>query len=214
MLQDLQKYLLQKYVATGDLASIALARGRAEKVNLVSNGNILHIEGKLHFDPPLHVQGFWKLPTMRRKFFMSLPLASEGFWAADGAHVRVGREAIEVVAYGKTYISRPNICGIAESVGGGGRGAAVYIVGTVKRAFGGVYYTAFRCSEWLLLLSREPLFDRFAERKVYNDATGRHVEFIEVFVKSGRVVKVLVNPSCREYSETVYKLYSSLVECR
>jgi hypothetical protein len=205
------KDLLQKYVATGDLASIALARGWAENVVLASSGNILRIEGRIRFDTSLRVQGFWKLPTMRRKFSASLPLASEGFWAADGVHVEVGREAIEVVAYGKTYISRPNICGAAEGAGGGGRDVAVHIVGTVRRAFGGVYYTAFRCSEWLLPLSQEPLFDRFAfDKKVHNDGA----EFREVFVKSGRVVKVLVNPSCREYSEAVYKLYDTLVKCR
>jgi|GEM_PF-6104703 hypothetical protein len=211
--QDLLQRLRYKYVATGDLASIALARGWAKEVNLVSSGNVLHIDGKFHFDPSLHVQGFWKLPTMRRKFSTSLTLASEGFWVADNAHVRVGREAIEVVAYGETYISRYNICGVAED---GRQDVVVHIVGTLRRALGGVYYTAFRCSEWLLPLSPEPLFDRFAfdKRKVYNDITGRHVEFREVFVKKGRVVKVLVNPSCREYSETVYFLYRSFVECK
>jgi hypothetical protein len=211
--QDLLQRLRSKYVATGDLAAVALARGWAKEVNLVSSGNILHIDGKFHFDPFLHVQGFWKLPTMRRKFSTSLMLASEGFWVADNAHVRVGREAIEVVAYGRTYISRPNICGVAED---GRQDVVVHIVGTLRRALGGVYYTAFRCSEWFLPLSPEPLFDRFAfdKRKVYNDITGRHVEFREVFVKKGRVVKVLVNPSCREYSETVYFLYGSLVECK
>jgi hypothetical protein len=215
MAQDLLQRLRSKYVATGDLASIALARGWAKRVNLTSDGRILHIDGKFHFDPSLHVQGFWKLPTTRRKFSTSLQLASEGFWVGDDAHVRVGREVIEVVAYGKTYISRPNICGVAEDVGGGGRDVVVHIVGTVRRTSGSVY-TAFRCSEWILPLSPEPLFDRFAfdKRKVYNGITGRDVEFREVFVKKGRVVEVLVNPSCREYSETVYKLYGSIVECR
>ena len=213
--QDLLQRLRSKYVATGDLASIALAVGWAKEVSLVSSGNILHIKGKFHFDPSLHVQGFWKLPTMRRKFSTSLTLASEGFWVADNAHVRVGREAIEVVAYGKTYISRPNICGVAESIGGG-HDVVVHVVGTLKALSTGVYYTAFRCSEWILPLSREPVFDRFAfdKRNLYNDITGGRVEFREIFTKRGRVVEVLINPSCREYSETVYKLYGSIVECR
>jgi hypothetical protein len=60
------------------------------------------------------------------------------------------------------------------------------------------------------------MFDRFAydKRKVYNDITGAHVEFREIFVKGGRIVKVLINPSCREYIETVYKLYGVNVECK
>jgi hypothetical protein len=206
--QDLLQRLRYKYVATGDLAAVALTRALASEVKLVSYGNILYIE-----NPTYHIQGFWKLPTWRRKFSTSLTLASEGFWAVnDKTYVKVGQE-IEVVVDGEEYISRPNICGVAE---GGRQDVAVHIVGTVRRALGGVYYTAFRCSEWFLPLSPEPLFDRFAfdKRKVYDDSTGGYVEFREVFIKGGRVVMVLLNPTCREYSETVYHLYGSLVECK
>jgi hypothetical protein len=209
--------LRYKYVATGDLAAIALARGWAREVRLISNSNVLYIEGKFYFDPSYYVSGFWKLPTRRRRFFKSLPLVSEGLWALDDkTYVRVGQD-IEVVVDGKAYISRPNICGIAESVGGGHDDVdvVVHVVGAL-RGLTGVYYTAFRCSEWILPLSRESMFDRFAfdKRNVYNDITGRRVEFREVFVKGGRVVKVLVNPSCSEYSEAVYKLYGSFVACK
>jgi hypothetical protein len=218
-IQDLLiQRLRYKYVTSGDLAAIALARGWAREVRLTSNSNILYIDGKFYFDPNYYVNGFWKLPSWRRKFFMTLPLVSEGLWAVDEkTYVKVGQEKIVVMVGGKMYLSRLNICGLAETIGGGQDfDVVVHIVGTLRGLSTGVYYTAFRCSEWILQISREPLFDRFAFSKlsVYNDITGRRVEFREVFVKGGRVVKVLVNPSCREYSEMVYKLYGFFVACK
>jgi hypothetical protein len=190
---------MYKYVATGDLAAVALKRASATEVKLVSYGNILYIENPTY-------KGFWKLPTWRRKFFMTLPWVSEGLWAVnDKTYIKVGQD-IEVVVDGKAYISRPNICSIAE---GGRQDVVVHIVGTLRRVPTGLYYTAYRCSEWVLPIAREPLFERFA----YDKQNSRN-EFREVFIKGGRVVMVLVNPSCREYSEAVHKLYGSFVECR
>jgi len=210
--------LKNKYVATGDLAAVALARGWSREVRLISNSKVLHIEGKFHFDPLYHVSGFWKLRTWRRKFFITLPLASEGFWGGEKTYVRVGQETIEVVVDGKVYISRPNICGVVESIGGGREQrhhVVVHVVGTLRALSAGVYYTAFRCSEWLLPISREPMFERFAfdKKNVYNDITGRPVQFWDVFIKRGRIVKVLVNASCAEYVDTVSKLYGVRVKC-
>jgi hypothetical protein len=206
--------LRNKYVATGDLAAVALARGWARDVRLISISTILYIEGKFYFDPSYHVQGFWKLPTWRRKFYKALPLVSEGLWGTGDTYVKVG-ENIEVVVDGKVWLSRLNICGVAERIGGG-EDVVVHVVGSVRAASMGVYYTAFRCSEWILPFSREPMFDRFAfdKRNLFNSITERRLEFREIFIKGGRVVKVLVNPSCREYSETVYKLYGSFVACK
>jgi len=211
--QDLER-LRNKYVAVGDLAAVVLTRGRAETVELASNGYVLYIEGRLQ--PDNHVSGFWKLPTWRRKFSISLPLVSEGFWGTDDAYVKVGREAIEVVAYGKTYVSRPNICGIAESAGSRqDQDVVVHIVGTLRRASAGLYYTAFRCSDFYIPLAREPLFSRFAFRRRFRGGVaGRGVEFREIFVKSGVITKVFTNLTCREYAEVVYKLYGFFVECR
>jgi hypothetical protein len=200
--QDLLRRLRYKYVATGDLAAVALTRALASEVKLVSYGNILYIENSTY-----HIQGFWKLPTWRRKFFVTLPWVSEGLWAVnDKTYVKVEQEAIEVVVDGKAYISRLNICGVAE---GGRQDVVVHIVGTLRRPSAGLYYTAFRCSEWVLPIAREPLFERFA----YNKQKFRN-EFREVFIKGGRVVMALLNPTCREYSETVYNLYGSFVECK
>jgi hypothetical protein len=217
-IQDLLQRLRNKYVASGDLAAIALARGWARDVRLISNGYVLHIEGKFYFDPSYYVSGFWKSSTWRRRFYKALPLVSEGLWAVDDkTYVKVGQEKIEVVVNGKVYLSRLNICGVAESRDGGQDvDVVVHVVGTLRGLSTGVYYTAFSCSEWILPISSESLFDRFAFGKqgIQNYITGRRVEFREVFVKGGRVVKVLINPSCREYSETVYKLYGSIVSCK
>jgi hypothetical protein len=106
---------------------------------------------------------------------------------------------------------------VAESIGGKQDvDIVVHIVGTLRRPSTGVYYTAFRCSEWILPLSMESMFDRFAfdKRGIRNFISERPVEFREVFVKSGRVIRVLVNPSCKDYSETVHRLYGSFVACK
>jgi len=207
--------LKNKYVATGDLAAVALARGWSREVRLISNSTVLHIEGKFHFDPLYHVSGFWRLRTWRRKFFMTLPLVSEGYWSLGHSYVKVGQEKIEVVINGETWVSRPNICGMLERMGGD-KHVVVHIVGTLRALSAGVYYTAFRCSEWLFPLSREePMFWRFAfsKKNVYNDITGQPVQFWDVFIKRGRIVKVLVNASCEEYISTVLKLYGVHVKC-
>jgi hypothetical protein len=215
--QDLlNRRLIRKYVTTGDLAAVALLRGWAREVKLYSNGVILHIEGKFYFDPTYYVSGFWFLRPRRRKFYKALPLVAEGVWALDDkTYVRVGQE-ITVVIDGKTYISRPNVCGIAESIGARQDvDVVVHVVGSL-RGLSGVYYTAFRCSEWILPFVREPMFDRFAfdKRGLKNDITGKPILFVDIFVKKGRIVKVLTNPSCEEYVRTVYRLYGSFVECK
>ena len=209
--------LRNKYVATGDLAAVALAVGWAREVHLVSSDRLLYIGGKFVFDPYYSVSGFWKLPSWRRKFSMRLPLMSKGLWGlGDKTYVVVGQEKIEVVVDGKTYLSRTNICGLAESIDSGGRHVVVHVVGTLRGPWeASELYTAFRCSEWLLSFSREHMFNRYAfdKHRVHNDITGERVEFRDVFIKKGRVVDILVNPTCREYMETVYRLYRSYVTC-
>jgi len=117
---------------------------------------------------------------------------------------------IEAVAVdGEVWLSRPNICYVEDA------GVVVHIIGTVATA-AGERYTAFRCSEWSLPLLKEPIFDRFAfdKRNLRNEVTGLPIEFVDVFVKRGRVVKALVNPSCEEYVETVHRLYGLREKCR
>jgi len=205
---DFQK----RYVSSGDLATIALANGWAKQITLQSSGDFLYVGGSFDFDPTNYVDGFWRL--RRRRFVATLSLASQGYWSAGGGrtYVRAG-DRIEVVVDGRVWLSRPNICATVEEAGSG-RQVVVHVVGTVPIAAGDAY-TAFRCSEFRLPLLNEPLFDRFAfdKRNLRNDITGQPVEFIDVFVKRGRVVKVLVNPSCEEYVDTVYKLYRDRIKC-
>ena len=120
---------------------------------------------------------------------------------------------------GKVYVSRPNICGIVESLFNR-QHVVVHIVGTLRRLSTGmstgVYYTAFRCSEWILPLSMEPMFDRygFDKRNLYNSIVETFVSIVEIFVKKGYVSKILINPSCEEYVETVRRLYGFSVKCK
>jgi hypothetical protein len=210
---ELLQKLRNKYVASGDLAVVALANGWARQIRLVSSGSFLYVGGGFYFDPMHGVEGFWRL--RRRRFAATLSLESQGCWSADGGrtYVRAG-DRIEVAVDGGVWLSRPNICATAEETGSGGQ-VVVHVVGTVPAAAGDAY-TAFRCSEFKLPLLNEPLFDRFAfdKRNLRNDTTGQPVEFIDIFVKRGRVAEVLVNPSCEEYVETVRRLYGIRERCR
>ena len=214
-----QEIFFQKFrnrlVWSGDLAAVALAMGWAKQITLMGLGNLLYIDGKFDFRPDYSVYGYWQ-SRRRRKFVARLSLVSEGYWSAGNTYVKVW-PGIEVAVDGEVLASRPNIC--AETVnidGGGGKQVVVHIVGTVvMTAHADFRYTAFRCSEWLLPWLDSPMFDRFAfdKRNVYNSISGLPVEFRELFVKRGRVVKVLVNPSCEEYASTVRKLYGVVVRC-
>jgi hypothetical protein len=208
---ELLQKLRNMYVASGDLAAVALANGGAKEVRLESLGGLLYIGGRFDFDPTDYVDGVWRL--RRRRFAVVLPLASRGRWGAGRTYVEVG-ERIEVAVDGEVWLSRPNICYGTEDAGGD-KHVVVHIVGTVATV-SGERYTAFRCSEWILPLLKEPVFDRFAfdKRGVRNEVTGLPVEFVDVFVKRGHVVKVLVNPSCGEYVEAVRRLYGVEEGCR
>jgi hypothetical protein len=112
-------------------------------------------------------------------------------------------------------ISRPNICHEAENIGDRqGKHVVVHVIGTVMTGRD-YFYTAFRCSEDILPLLDGPIFDRFAydKRELYDEFDGLKVEFRELFVKKGRLVKILVNPSCEEYVSTVHRLFGTYVSC-
>jgi len=208
-----KEWLLHKTIAVGDLAAIALARGWAKQIFLSAIPNLLYIDGKFEFDPLQRVHGYWYVKKKRHGIRVALPLVSEGFWSLGYSHVMVGQEEIEVVIDGEPWVSRRNICGMLERMGGD-KHVVVHIVGSLRANLGNIY-TAFRCSEWTLPLLIEPIFERFAfdKRNVYNDITGRPVQFWDVFIKRGQIVKVLVNASCEEYAGAVRKLYGAYVKC-
>jgi hypothetical protein len=210
---SVREQLLRKSVTVGDLAAIALTRGWAKEIQLWAIPNRLEIAGKFDFDPTRDVRGYWFVKKKRTMRTITLPLVSEGYWNSGYSYVSVGPEKIEVVIRGEPWVSRTNICGIIERMGGD-KHVVVHVVGSLRSMFGHVY-TAFRCSEWILPLSVEMLFDRFSfdKRGINNDITGQPVEFWDVFVREGVVVKVLVNASCEEYAEAVKKLFKADVRC-
>jgi hypothetical protein len=210
---NVKERLLRKTIAVGDLAAVALARGWAKQIFLSAIPNLLYIDGKFEFDPLQRVHGYWHVKKKRYGIRVALPLVSEGFWSLGYSHVKVGHEKIEVVIDGEPWVSRTNICGMLERMSGD-KHVVVHIVGTVRANLGTIY-TAFRCSEWLLPLLPEPMFERFAfdKRNVYNDITGRPVQFWDVFIRRGQIVKVLVNASCEEYADVVRRLYKVYVKC-
>jgi len=214
---DVKELLFQKlrfkHVGSGDLAVVALAAGWSKAIMLTGMGNFLYVDGKFDFSPGYNVFGYWR----RRGYVFSvaLPLMSQGFWARGNTYVRVGN-TIEVSVNGEVLVSRPNVCAIAESTEStGDKHVVVHVLGTVPVAYA-YRYTAFNCSEWILPLLEDPVFDRFAfdKRNIHNSVTGLPVEFRELFIKKGRVVKVLVNASCHEYVSTVHRLYGVDVKCR
>jgi len=215
---DVKEVLFQKlrfkHVVSGDLAAIALAAGGAEEINLTGIGNFLYVGGRFDFAPDYGVFGYWRCRGCI--FHVRLPRVSPGLWGAGDTYVKVGN-TIEVSVNGEVLISRPNVCAAAGSTAEstGDKHVVVHVLGTVPMAYG-VRYTAFNCSEWILPLLEDPVFERLAFNKmnVHNHVTGLPVEFREVFVKKGRVVKVLVNASCREYISTVHRLYRVDVKCR
>ncbi len=210
---SVREQLLRKSVAVGDLAAIALARGWAKQIYLWAIPNKLEIAGKFDFDPTLDVRGYWFVKKKRIMRTIVLPLVSEGYWSLGYSYVRVGPERIDVAIHGEPWVSRTNICGIIERMGGD-KHVVVHVVGSLRGAFGRIY-TAFRCSEWILPLSVESMFGRFAfdKRGINNSITDKPVEFWDVFVREGVVVKVLVNASCEEYVMAVKKLFKVDVRC-
>ncbi len=210
---NVKERLLRKNVAVGDLAAVALKMGGASQISLWAIPNRLEIAGRFDFDPTRDVLGYWFVKKKRIMKPMVLPRESVGYWSLGYSYVRVGPERIEVAIHGEPWVSRTNICGVIEGMGGD-KHVVVHVVGSLRGAFGRIY-TAFRCSEWILPLLPEPLFDRFAfdKRGIVNDVSGLPVQFWDVFVREGVVVKVLVNASCEEYAEAVKKLFKVDVRC-
>jgi hypothetical protein len=201
-----------RYVASGDLAVIALFNGMAKRVVLTSMGRMgrLFIEGKLDYTHT-YVRGSWNVKA--RRFTAELSLVSPGYWRDTDTYVKVG-PTIEVAVNGTTLVSRPNLCHEAENIGDiQGRHVVVHILGTVMDGRRRTY-AVFSCSEDKLVLD-DPFFARYAydKRNLYDEFDGLKVEFRELFIKRGRIVKILVNPSCEEYASTVQKLYGVRVSC-
>jgi hypothetical protein len=137
-------------------------------------------------------------------------------WRLDGGtYVAVGK-TIEVVVGRRTLVSRPNICADdSEFTEHRDKRVNVHVIGSVTWAGGGLRFTAFRCSDWRNFFEDSLYASRFAfdktNRRTYVDDLP--TETRDVFIKRGRVVKVLVNATCEEYVETVRRLFGIQTSC-
>ena len=205
---------LSTSVTSGDLAIIALRNGYAKKIELTSYGSYIGIYGYVDCCGERHTAtGFWSVRA--RRFKVELSLVEEGLWRlSDDTYVAVGR-TIEVVVGGKSLVSKPNICADdSEFAEYPDRRINVHVIGSVPW-FGGVKFTAFRCWDW-----RDPINNDFYASKFAFDKTNRRtyvdetpIETRDIFIKRGRVVKVLVNPTCEEYVRTVERLFGVKTSC-
>ena len=211
---SLKERLIRKSVAVGDLAVVALSEGGAKHIQLWAIPNRLYIGGRFDFDQTRDVVGHWFVKKKRHVDAIVLSRESVGYWSLGYSYVNVGEENIEVVIDGEPWVSRTNICGMLRRVGGDRYHVVVHIMGTLRAALGRLY-TAFRCSEWILPLLPEPIFERFAfdKRNIHNSVSEKPALFWDVFVKEGVIAKVLINPSCEEYVGTVNRLYGVHVRC-
>ena len=190
-------------VVSGDLAAITLRNGYAKEIELVSYGRYVEIHGLGYY-----ISGFWSVRT--RRFRIELPLAGKGLWRLGDTYVSVGK-TIEVVVNGKRLVSRPNICADdSEFSEREDKRVYVHVIGSVAWPVGGgVGFTAFRCSDWKNSISNDLYASRFAfdktNRRTYVDDLP--IEGRDIFVKRGRVVKILMNATCEEYVRTVQRLF-------
>jgi hypothetical protein len=195
-------------VASGDLAAIALRNGYARKIELMSFGQYVEIDGYMDYGMRLYIKGFWSMRT--RRFRIELPLVRKGLWRLGDTYVSVGK-TIEVVVNGKQLVSRPNICADdSEFSEHEDKRVYVHVIGSVAWPIdSGVMFTAFRCSDWRNFISNDFYASRFAfdktNRRTYADSLP--IETHDIFVKRGRVVKILVNATCEEYVRTVQRLF-------
>jgi hypothetical protein len=190
-------------VASGDLAAITLRNGYAKEIELVSYGRYMEIHGLRYY-----INGFWSVRT--RRFRVELPLVRKGLWRLGDTYVSAGK-TIEVVVNGKQLVYRPNICADdSEFSEHEDKRVYVHVIGSVAWPIGGnVMFTAFRCSDWKNSISNDLYASRFAfdktNRRTYADSLP--IETRDIFVKRGRVVKMLMNATCEEYVRTVQRLF-------
>ncbi len=199
-------------VTSGDLAVVALRNGYAKKIELTSYGRYIEIYGRVDCCGSSAV-GFWSVQA--RRFKVELPLVENGLWRLGDTYVAVGK-TIEVVVSGRTLISKPNICANdSDFTEYGDKRVRVHIIGSLRWPGSRPKYTAFRCSEWHNPIHNELYVDRFAfdktNRRAYVDDLP--IESYDIFIKMGRVVKALKNPTCEEYVQTVRHLFGVKTPC-